>query len=405
MHIYHFELPKLGHGLSGGEQCLVEVVRCLQARGVHNVLVTTDNGRDTYEKVGLHEDAHLRYAVLPAYAFESRHHTFTSYVNRTWRACHWVDQLKPAPGDVLLCNSDAFPNSIPFHRLARRHPQTRLLYWYRMQAPSLWRGFVGEFTGTFQWPSPELAYYRLSQWLYCRLVLPRGIVLTHNPYYRDILKRLFPRNRIHLLQRYGGGLPRPAAAPAAPAARPRYDLVWIGRFHAQKGLWELIDIVKRLKVWKDNISLLVIGSDVHGNTADFERACATAGVAGNIHCVGAVHGERKFALLRESRIFLMTSYYESYGIVITEAMSAGLPVVAYDLPVYGVFDRGIQKVPTRDNAAAAAAVRHLLETPAAYASLAHAAAEVSREHTWERVADEILGLCTGPEAQDLLTGV
>jgi glycosyltransferase involved in cell wall biosynthesis len=389
MRIYHFELPKLGHGLSGGEQCLVEVVRRLQARGIANTIVTTDNGRTTYERVGLHEDLFLRYATIDSFAFEQRHHVFTSYLQRTRLACRLMDTLTPEPGDVLLCNSDGFPNSIPFHRLARRCPQAKLVYWYRMQAPALFRGYEGHFTGRRRAPTPALVQYRLSQWLYRRLVLPRGVLLTHNPYYRDLLARLFPRHRVHQLQRYGGGL----ASPRPPAATRTTDLVWIGRFHAQKGLWQLIDIVKRLRAVKPDVSLVVIGADHEGRTADFERACADAGIAQNVRCVGELHGDAKFKHLLSAKLFLMTSYYESYGIVIVEAMSAGLPVVAYDLPVYGVFDRGVVKVPIRDNTAAAAAALRLLQDDAHRATLSRAAWDASREHTWDRVAEEILQVC------------
>lgn len=49
-------------------------------------------------------------------------------------------------------------------------------------------------------------------------------------------------------------------------------------------------------------------------------------------------------LLGAADIFLATSTYESFGISVLEALSAGIPVVAYDLDVYGRYDGAVSCV-------------------------------------------------------------
>ena len=390
MRIHHFEFPKLGHGLSGGEQCLVEVIRRLKSKDIQNVLYTTDNGRDTYEGLGLTADDHLRYETIDSFAFEQKHHVFISFLSRTIKAVKLIKHVHLDEDDVLLCNSDAFPNSIPFFLLARKNPSARLIYWFRMRAPDIFKGFEGHFTGKRQLPTAAVIQFKLAQCLYCKLALRRGIVLTHNPHYRSFLEHMFPHNRIHILAKYGGGCP--AAKPRSTPDK-RYDLVWNGRFHVQKGVFEIIDILKRLRRDRPHTSIAIIGGDDGTGRQDFETRCKQDDLMPLVTFLGHKTGEEKFEILRQARVFLMTSYYESYGIVIVEALDSGLPVVAYDLPVYGVFDSGVVKVGILDNEAAKNAILRLLGDHSYYNEKAQEAQLAAEAHTWESVSEEILSLC------------
>jgi glycosyltransferase involved in cell wall biosynthesis len=62
-----------------------------------------------------------------------------------------------------------------------------------------------------------------------------------------------------------------------------------------------------------------------------------------------VSEEEKFRLFKASRVFLMPSRQESWGIVIAEALACDVPVVAYDLPAYHpIFGGLIDYVPCFD---------------------------------------------------------
>ena len=54
----------------------------------------------------------------------------------------------------------------------------------------------------------------------------------------------------------------------------------------------------------------------------------------NITLSGYVSEDKKFELLRRSRIFLFLSYEEGWSISVMEAASVGTPIVAYSLPAY-----------------------------------------------------------------------
>ena len=83
---------------------------------------------------------------------------------------------------------------------------------------------------------------------------------------------------------------------------------------------------------------------------------------------------------------------ESFGIVLVEAMAAGLPVVATDIPGYRevVHDgrEGIL-VPPRDPEATAEAIRRILDSPEDAERFGSAGRERAASYSWDAVAHEI----------------
>ena len=88
--------------------------------------------------------------------------------------------------------------------------------------------------------------------------------------------------------------------------------------------------------------------------------------------------------------------YDAFGMVITEAMACGLPVIttplagAAELIVDGV--QGLLIDSPTDTAALAAAMRRLATEPALRARMGEAAATLMRDHTWDRVAARTLAV-------------
>ena len=83
---------------------------------------------------------------------------------------------------------------------------------------------------------------------------------------------------------------------------------------------------------------------------------------------------------------------ESFGIVLLEAMAAGVPVVASNIAGYRdvvTHERNGLLVPPREPFAIAAAVASVIDNPDLARRLSDAGKLVARDHRWQRVASEV----------------
>jgi len=386
MTIYHVEFGKLGHGLSGGENCLIQLIKIFQARNIHNVLLTTDNARAEYEKLGLCENDRFQYQTIASQWTEKWFGALGSYLIRTFMALRLVRHLEIQSSDVLICNSDFFPNSIPFFCLSGRFSKLKLIYWLRMLAPDWFRGFEGQYTGRHRVPLPRFIHYKLAQILYLKLMRPQGTVLVQNQDFLRRLRRSKPKLSVQALSAYPG---RPTIDFDPLTLKKEYDLAWIGRFHAQKGLFEVVEILRFLKKKKPDVSLLLMGGGSDRMKKRFFAHCKMAGVMENIHYAGYTDVGR-FRLLAQARLYLLTSYYEGSPNTAMEALSCGLPVVCYDLPIYSTFSGITQTVAPLDNKAIVEKLFGLLNDPEKLSRETEKACAFSVSKTWEGIADEML---------------
>lgn len=398
MTIYHIELGQAGYGLSGGEKCMIELIKFLKKKRNKgsfaplknkNVLITTNLAKKTYEKLGLREDDFLRYKTIEVEPSENKFFIFLSYIKRTIKALKLINGIQSNDSDILFCHSDFFPNSIPFYYLAKKNNKTKLFYWFHALAPDIFKGYEGYFTGRFQIPRLNVIHNNLNQWIYKKLTFKRGIILTGNPYFKEILKRRYPKNRIYAIKRFGG---LDIERIQIKEVQKKYDLIWMGRFQSLKGLFDTIDIVRECKKRIYDIKLAVLGGGSKKIEEKFEKLIKKNHLEKNIEYKGFIVGDKKYGYLRQSKIFLITSYFESFGVVILEAMTCGLPVVAYNLPVYSVFEKGLIKTSIGDKGKLAEKILSLLENKDYYLKMKNEALDFSKDFSWEKTGEEIYKL-------------
>ena len=261
-----------------------------------------------------------------------------------------------------------------------------------MLAPSIFKWYKWEFLWKFNFPNLAIIHYKLNQLLYIKIIqkINRWIVIWVNPFYKKYLSKFFNKTNIKLYFLkifWGVNIDKNYIN-----SEKKYDCVWMWRFHKQKWIDELFDIVKKLKEKKENIKILVIWWWSEEVEAEFKNKIKIYNLEKNIIYKWFISWEERFKLISQAKVFLMTSYFESYWLVNIEAMKYWLPVVAYNLPVFDVFRKWMVKVPILDNKAFVEKVLTLLEDEKYYEKTSKEALDFSNAYSWKKTWEEIYKL-------------
>jgi phosphatidylinositol alpha-mannosyltransferase len=165
---------------------------------------------------------------------------------------------------------------------------------------------------------------------------------------------------------------------------------FIGRFEEpRKGMAILLEALRLLAVDRPDLQLLVAGS------GDEEELLEQAGdFADRVHPLGLISTQDKASLLHSVDIYCAPNTGgESFGMILTEAMSAGCPVVASDLDAFSrVLDGGTAGVlsPVADAPALADAIDRLLDDPSKRTKMVAQAKKAVAGYDWPVVAARIV---------------
>ncbi len=166
---------------------------------------------------------------------------------------------------------------------------------------------------------------------------------------------------------------------------------FVGRYdEPRKGMGVLLEALRALVPVRPDLRVLVVG---RGDAAALRRAAGSA-LAGRLDLLGAVDDATKARALRSVDVLCVPGTAgESFGMVLTEAMAAGTPVLASDLDAFRrVLDDGAAGVlvPAGDATALGTALGSLLDDPARCSVLAVAGARRVASMDWPRVAVQVL---------------
>ncbi|CAJ1506815.1 glycosyltransferase family 4 protein [[Mycobacterium] burgundiense] len=168
------------------------------------------------------------------------------------------------------------------------------------------------------------------------------------------------------------------------------ELLYFGRLEYEKGVHEAIAALPRIRRTHPGTTLTIAGD---GTQLDWLVELARKHkVRKATKFIGRVDHQALLQLLHRADAAVLPSHYEPFGIVALEAAAAGTPLVTSNVGGLGeaVID-GVTGVscPPRDVAALAAAVRVVLDDPAAAQQRAEAARErLTADFSWATVAEE-----------------
>jgi phosphatidylinositol alpha-mannosyltransferase len=166
---------------------------------------------------------------------------------------------------------------------------------------------------------------------------------------------------------------------------------FLGRFtESRKGFAVLLDAFTRLVADRPGLRLLVAGP---GDTDEVLEDVPDE-IASRITFLGLVSEEEKPRMLRSVDVYVAPNIGgESFGMILTEAMAAGTPVVASDLDAFRrVLEQGRVGAlfPVGNADALAETLADLLDNPARRADLVAQAKEAVATYDWPVIAARVL---------------
>jgi glycosyltransferase involved in cell wall biosynthesis len=313
-----------------------------------------------------------------------------------------------APGDIVLFTRADAPPSLrqlpveqhasPFrHRLpmeqawlpaAASRARVDLLHMLAFPTPLAWRG-----------PS-AMTVHDATFWLHPETV-STGMRYYYGPLFRQALHRaagvltvsesakadlvaalgLAPR-QVHVTRNGVAPIFFEAAAPEGPRAP---YLLAVGTLEPRKNLPQLLDAFRRLRRDGRDLQLVLVGRK------GWADSLPVAELEPYVRLTGPIPDPELAELYAGAACFVLPSIYEGFGLPLAEAMAAGTPAVASDIPALReVGGDAVRYAPPDDAAELAKAIGAALDRREESAEMAARARSRARWFTWEGCAEATL---------------
>lgn len=364
--VFVLQCGVVGNVPSGGDRLILELVRRWPASLGQVTFVTTTEGATQLQQLGI---SNPKLHILPSFRFlggKSAAAIALAYLMRGVAAARALNRLvrrarKSGEVPLVLSTSTFIPDL--FGSASARAAGAKWLQSWQLIIPAPWSGYrqhgpdatrqIATAVRTSLSFLSDRVGLALARRFASQLVVPTEVMAEE-------AKAIgFSRSQIRLLS-YGIDLDEVETAVRAREHLSReYDAAFIGRFHPQKGLDDLLLVWAQVRAVNASAKLVVIGGG-DGPAASRFKAAIAASDSG-ITMLGVLTGPEKLQALARSKMLIFPSHHESWGHVVLEAMAVGLPVAGYDLPSSReVFGDTMVRVPVGDVNALSSSILRLL---------------------------------------------
>jgi glycosyltransferase involved in cell wall biosynthesis len=380
--------------MAGGYRIFIECLKQWLKQGCSATLITSEQGSmmvDRYIK-----SPNLKIIKIGSRdsrskpTFNSLFYTTFLYVTRTFNGIFQsLSTSKLNQYTVFYSTTPFLPDILPALIMRLRNHNTLWLVAFSMYAPPIFGGWQSGLNRKSKFIEIRALAFKLNEIVAYPIVKRWADVIYVNNY--EDLKRIqtdgVPEECTLVI---GGGVDVELSDSVQSNGDIQYDAVFVGRFHPQKGVLELVDIWQEVCQALPSVRLVMIGN------GPLEKAVAQKvhklGIEKNIFLLGFKDGVEKLGIFRQSRIVLHPSLYDSGGMAAAEAMICGLPGVSYDLPALRTYyPKGMLKA--HDPQEFAAHIIHLLTDSTFYVKMSNEAREWAKEWDWREVSQRLLDHC------------
>ena len=363
-----------GKGMSGGDQMLIQIFKRIGKHFGEIVCYTSVDGKRAILKNSLDI---MKFNV--SFTLFDTFPVIIAYVCRTIQSLKLVFNRHT---DIVYSGSDFFPDVIPAFLYKILHPKKKWIQCVFHIYPD-WRIRPGNKVRNF------VAQY-LQKFSFILIKKSDVIININNQVKAELVKLGFSEDRI--VVNTPGIDVEYLQNLAVSQNTKKYDGTFLARLSPSKGIFDLIEIWKKVTEINPQMTLAILGGGGNKETViHLHKQITKAKLEKNVFLLGFLENDEAFSIIKNSKVFLFPSHEEGFGIAIAEAMACKVAVVAWDLPVYKeIFENKIIQVKKGDTTRFAKSVAELLENEDIRLKKINEGMIQVKKYSWNSIADKHL---------------
>ncbi len=303
-------------GKSGGDIAFIEIFKRIKNR---NLFVIT-----SYLGKKLCIDSKLKANFILTTKERKFKNIFAIYIQRVLKALFL--RIKICSRDILYATSDALPDTFPIFILKLRNKRVKWVQKIFHLIPA----------------ERSISHYSQAISLFLIKRFADLIIVDNNLLKEELERNGFQKNKLFINHL---GVDLHFLSKIKPA-KEKYDAVFMARLHPSKGIFDLVEIWEKVVTKLPHAKLAVIGKGDESTLIKLKKKVRLAKLQNNIVLLGYLEDKKAFSIIKSGRLFIFPSQEEGFGLVLAEALACGIPVIAYDLPIYrDIFVKLITVVP------------------------------------------------------------
>lgn len=364
--------------LSGGDQLFLDIAPRLP-KDMKIIIVTPYFAKAHWDTI---DQSNLEFRYLPRNIFEFKDKpllTFFSYVIRSWQV-YWILR-KENIQTIYSCSDIAYADIWPAYLIVGRNPQIKWLsrIYHVLLPPNNRQGIY----------LVNVVAFRLQRLSFGMMKRRSSTILALNQkLHGEVLNLGFPKGRLGVL---GAGIDFQMINSFKPLKKYTYDIVVLARIAPVKGVFDAVKIWKKVHAANPNVTLGWIGGGQENYRKKVEELLDENSLSDSFHLLGFIDKDEAYSVLKSAKIFLCTDHENGWGLAVCEAMASGLPVVSYDIDIFGsVYKKGFKSAHLFDTDSFANEIIKLLDNANKRKKIAKDAVEQAREFDHKQVIDDLI---------------
>ncbi len=353
-------LNAYSQGISGADKICIETWKHFDEK--HVTVMTSREGKNVCENFKLK----ARFIITTSE--QTFHNPLNTYLKRIiigiWRAITASNQ------DVLYSSSDQLPDILPalIFKLRNRDAQWIVRSYHII-------------------PKKRLISYLAQRFSFFIINILEATMITASTLMKnELLRNGFPSEHVHIV--YPGIT---ISKMLKRRTTNKYEAVFMSRLHESKGIFDLIDIWKKVIKKMPNASLKIIGTGEKQTIQKLNNLIKINNLESTITLLGHQSDEKAKLIISNCHLFVFPSHEEGFSLTIAEVLLMEIPIITYDLPIYqDVFPNALSKVPNADINAFADRIIDVFHNKHKYDKKVNLGRDMVKKYTWKHaIANEL----------------